>query len=323
MPAVDGTPAKSGEGAEAATGGEGSRTASGSSWISGASKTGASRVGGSLSDALTGRDDSAMVARHRLEYSEPSIWLWRRIVGAAFAFIVMTLTWYLIKVPSGLISDEALPTQTQVATAFNEVRSEGFAGASLSRHAGASLFRLAFGLGLGSVAGVSLGLLTGAAPLARTVIDPVLSFFRMVPGMAVAPLLLVWFGPGDRTIVAAVALTVMWVTMGSASDARIRSLRGASIDLTLEVVAGMRAALLLAWLTVLAVETVVSSTGLGSMIWFAQDRSDVIIVGIYMAGLMGFGIDTSLRVTQYMLANAADQVPSGPLAVRSFELPPG
>jgi sulfonate transport system permease protein len=268
----------------------------------------------SLVDALLGRQDAELVARHRLEYSEPSIWLWRRIVGAAFAFIVVTLTWYLIKVPSGLISDDALPTQTQVATAFNEVRSEGFAGASLSRHAGSSLFRLAFGLGLGSVAGVTLGLLTGAAPLVRTVVDPVSSFFRMVPGMAVAPLLLVWFGPGNRTIVTAVAFTAMWLTMASASDARIRSLRGAPIDLTLEVVVGMRSALLLSWLTVLAVETVVSSTGLGPMIWFAQDRSDVIVVGLYIAGLMGFAIDTTLRVTQYLLSNAADQSPVLPPA---------
>lgn len=260
----------------------------------------------SLKNNLLGRYEPEMVTRHRLEYSEPSIWLWRRIVGAAFAFIVMTLTWYLIKVPGGLISDDALPTQTQVATAFNEVRAEGFAGSSLSRHAGASLFRLAFGLGIGSIMGVSLGLLTGAAPLVRTVVDPVSSFFRMVPGMAVAPLMLIWFGPGNKTIVAAVAFTALWVTMGSASESRIRSLRGAPIDLTLEVVIGMRSALLLAWVTVLAVETVVSSTGLGSMIWFAQDRSDVIVVGIYIAGLMGFVIDTVLRVTQYMLANSAE-----------------
>ncbi|MGH1489952.1 MAG: ABC transporter permease [Acidimicrobiales bacterium] len=266
----------------------------------------------SVFNALIGRHDSEMVIRHRLEYAEPSIWLWRRIVGAAFAFIVMTITWYLVKVPSGLISDDALPTQTQVATAFNEVRSEGFAGATLSRHAGSSLFRLAFGLGIGSITGVSLGLMTGAAPLVRTVIDPLASFFRMVPAMAVAPLLIIWFGAGDRAMVSVVAFTVMWTALGSASDARVRSLRGAPVDITLEVVAAMRSALLLGWVTVLAIETVVSTTGLGSLIWSAQDRSDVIVVGIYIAGLMGFVLDTALRVTQYFLANAAAR-PARPL----------
>lgn len=262
-------------------------------------------------DLLLGRHSDEALARHRAEYDEPSIWLWRRIVGAAFAFIVVTLTWYLIKVPSGLISDEALPTQTQVATAFNEVRSEGYAGATLAHHAGVSLLRLTFGLGIGSVAGVSLGLLTGGAPLARTVIDPIASFFRMVPGMAAAPLFLLWLGTGEAATVGIVAFSVMWVAMGSASEARIRTVRGALVDLPLEVVAGMRAALLLAWATVLAIETVLSSTGLGSMVWSAQGRSDVIMVGIYIAGLMGFVLDTALRATRYFLATGR-LAPSGP-----------
>ncbi|MGI9596188.1 MAG: ABC transporter permease [Acidimicrobiales bacterium] len=258
-------------------------------------------------DLVVGRHSEEALARHRLEYEEPSIWIWRRIVGAAFAFIVVTLTWYLIKVPSGLISDDALPTQTQVATAFNEVRSEGFAGATLSRHAGTSLFRLAVGLGIGSVIGVSLGLVTGAAPLARTVIDPISSFFRMVPGLAAAPLFLIWAGAGEAAMIGIVAFSVMWSVMGSASEARVRSLRGAVLDLPLEVIAGMRSALLLAWATVLAIETVLASTGLGSMIWFAQGRSDVIMVGVYVAGRMGFVLDTSLRATEYFLSNAGGQ----------------
>ncbi len=263
-----------------------------------------------LIDALAGRHSEATLARHRLEYSEPSIWIWRRIVGASFAFIVTTLTWYLIKVPSGLIGDDALPTQTQVATAFNQVRSEGFAGATLSRHAGVSLFRLAFGLGIGSVVGVSLGLITGAAPLARTVIDPISSFFRMVPGLAAAPLFLVWTGVGEAAIIGVVAFSVMWSAMGSASEARVRTLRGVVLDLPLEVISGMRSALLLGWATVLAIETVLASTGLGSMIWMAQGRSDMIVVGIYIAGLMGFVLDTALRATEYFLGNAVAKEPT-------------
>ncbi len=242
-------------------------------------------------------------ARHRLEYEEPSIWIWRRIVGAAFAFIVMTVTWYLIKVPTGLISDEALPTQTQVAAAFNEVRADGFAGASLSAHAGISLFRLTAGLGIGSVVGVGLGLITGGAPLARTVIDPISSFFRMVPALAAAPLIVLWVGAGEAAIIGVVAFTVMWTVMGATSDARARAMRGTMTDLPLEVVSSLRAALLMAWATVIAMETVVASTGLGPMIWFAQGRTDVIVVGVYVAGLLGFVLDTSLRATWYFLIN--------------------
>lgn len=264
-----------------------------------------SPAAGTVLDVMAGRQTQDIMSRHQLEYCEPSIWLWRRIVGAAFAFIVVTIAWYLVKLPSGLISDDALPTQTQVATAFNEVRSEGYAGATLARHAGASLLRLILGLGIGSSLGVGLGLATGAAPLTRTVIDPISSFFRMVPGLALAPLVVVWFGPGQAAIVAVVAMSVLWTVMGSASDARIAVVRGSTVDLPLELIGGMRSALLVAWATVLAIETVLASTGLGAMVWFAQDRSDVIMVGIYVAGLIGFLLDSSLRAMQYVLANGS------------------
>lgn len=257
----------------------------------------------SLVDRILARNNDELLGRYRNEYSEPSIWLWRRIVGAAFAFIVVTVTWYLLKMPNGLISDDSLPSQTQVATAFTELRIDGFAGSSLGRHVGTSLFRLTLGLGIGSMAGVVLGLLVGAAPMLRTIIDPVASFFRMVPGLAVGPILLVWFGAGERATIGVVAFSVMWATLGSASDARARALRGTFTDLPLEVIAGMRSALLLAWATVLAIETVVASSGLGAMIWFAQGRSDVVLAGICVAGLVGFILDTSLRATEYYLAN--------------------
>lgn len=258
-------------------------------------------------DAVLGSNDPDAVDAHRIEYREPSIWIWRRLVGAAFAFILVTLTWYLLKVPSGLISDDALPSQTQVSRALNELWSQGFAGATLANHVGLSLLRLALGLGIGSVAGVVLGLVAGAAPLARTVVDPIVSFFRMVPALVLAPLILVWAGAGDVATVLVVALSVMWTVMGSASEARIRGLRGATVDLPLEVVAGMRSALLVAWLTVLAIEVVLASTGLGAMVWFAQDRTDIIVVGIYAAGLLGFALDTALRMTQYFLTIAASR----------------
>ena len=253
-------------------------------------------------DAVPDRD-AGRSARHRAEYREPSIWIWRRIVGVAFAFIIVTLAWYLVKIPEGLISDQTLPTPTQVAVAFNELRSEGFAGATLSEHAGLSLYRLTFGLGIGALVGSLLGLATGSAPLARTVIDPIASLARMVPALAVAPLLVLWLGTGETAVVAVVAVTVAWSTMGSTAETRARSLRGLLTDLPQEVFAGMRSALAIGWASVLAIETVMTSTGLGPLIWSAQTRSDILVVGVYVVGLMGFVLDTALRALHYVVVN--------------------
>ncbi len=254
-------------------------------------------------EVLQGHDGEDAMERHKLEYQEPSIWLWRRIVGASFAFIVVTATWYLIKLPSGLIGDDALPTLTQTATAFNELRSTGFAGHSMFEHLGASMLRLAVGLGLGSVLGIVFGLVAGAAPLARTIVDPVASFFRMVPGVAAAPLAVVWFGVGEGATMAVVTFSVMWAVTGTVGEIRTRMLRGSKLELTAEVIGSLRSSLLLAWVTVLAVETIVSSSGLGPMIWAAQDRTDMVVVGVALAGLVGFAVDTLVRTFHYTLVN--------------------
>lgn len=257
---------------------------------------------GSSSDPDRAAEMSRIIQQHRREYDEPTIWFWRRIVGAAFAFIVVTIVWFLIKLPDGLISDRSLPTQTQVASAFNEVRSQGFGGASLSSHAGQSLFRLIMGFGFGSLFGTILGVAIGKVPLLRTVVDPITSFLRMIPALALAPLMLIWFGIGETSMIVTVALVVGWSVMNATATSWSRRLRDEAEDLPLGYVETLRAALLIGWVSVVAVETVVATTGLGSMIWQAQARSDIIVVGIYVAGLIGFALDIGLRGAHYLLS---------------------
>ncbi len=240
-------------------------------------------------------------AVHLAEFGEPSIWLWRRIVGCAFAFIAITLAWFLLKLPDGLISDRALPTQTQVAAALNEVRADGFGGSGLFNHAGLSVFRLVAGSGVGLVVGGVLGGLSTVSPIARTVTDPISSFLRMVPALAFAPLVLIWFGTGELAIITIAALAVMWPMLDVTANAIVRQQRGLPNDLALEMTLGLRSALLLGWGSVIAVETLVASSGLGALIWQAQARSDVIVVGMYLVGLIGFLADTTLRAAHYLI----------------------
>lgn len=228
----------------------------------------------------------------------------------AFAYILVSVTWFLVKLPSSLVADATIPSQVQVAAAFHELRIDGLAGATLGAHAGSSLFRFATGLGIGAALGIAIGIITGSAPLVRTIVDPIASFFRLVPGLAAGPLLLVWFGVGEAGLIAVVAFSVMWATIVSASDERTVTVRGgrasgsAPDSTTIDAVfASVRSAVLVAWTTMLAIETVVASTGLGAMIWFAQGRSDMVLAGILVVGLIGFAIDTSLRLTHYLITH--------------------
>ncbi len=243
------------------------------------------------------------IVRHRIEYREPSIWLWRRIVGTAFAFIVVTLAWYLIKVPEGLISDDTLPTQTQVASAFNELRAEGIAGARLVDHVAASLARLVIAGLIGVMLGAPIGLAIGSAPLGRTVTDPIMSLLGMVPAVMIAPLAIVWFGPGEAGIIGAVAAAMLWAAAEVTATIRIRGLRGAKPDMAHELSAGLRRVLGVGWAGVLAVETLLAPIGLGPMVWSTQQRVDAIVAGIYVIGLVGLTVDAIPRVVEYLVVN--------------------
>jgi len=243
------------------------------------------------------------IGRHRIEHREPSIWLWRRIVGTAFAFIVVTLAWYLIKVPDGLISDETLPTQTQVASAFNELRADGIGGARLVDHVAASLARLVIAGLIGIMLGAPIGAAIGSAPLGRTVTDPIMSLLGMVPAVMIAPLAIVWFGPGEAGIIGAVAAAMLWASAEVTATIRIRGLRGAEPDMAHELTAGLRRVLGVGWAGVLAVETLLAPIGLGPMVWSTQQRVDAIVAGIYVIGLVGLTVDAIPRVVEYLVVN--------------------
>jgi ABC-type nitrate/sulfonate/bicarbonate transport system permease component len=244
-------------------------------------------------------------ARHRVEYRSPLVWLWRRLVGAAFAMVMVSVGWYLIKVPDGLIGDDRLPHQHDVAGAFFELLVTDFAGADLGGHLSASLGRLVSGLAIGVVLGSFLGVAAGVVPWARTVVDPVVSFGRAVPPMAMAPFVLVWFGPGEATPVAVAAVAGLWVCAGAAGEIRIREVRAVGADLLYELTTGARSTVLTTWAAVLAVETLVSPIGLGPMIWSAQGRTDIVLVGVFTAGLVALAADVALRTLHYLSLGAA------------------
>ena len=52
------------------------------------------------------------------------------------------------------------------------------------------------------VLGVPLGLLVGNFKIVRFIVEPILSFFRFVPAIALTTLFLMWFGVGDESKIA-------------------------------------------------------------------------------------------------------------------------
>jgi NitT/TauT family transport system permease protein/taurine transport system permease protein len=178
-----------------------------------------------------------------------------------------------------------LPPPTAILAAFAELTVKGmlpvYVGESLRRFLLAALFGLAVGVPLGLVLGISRRVADFAYPL--------LNFFQSVSGIAWLPLILVWFGFGERTILVAVNYTVLFPVIFNAllgvrtvpriyvnalrtlGATRWRIVRDVLIPGALpSIVTGMRLGLAYGWRALIAAEMLVGANGLGFMIFNAQ-----------------------------------------------------
>ncbi|HEU5320019.1 MAG TPA: ABC transporter permease subunit, partial [Methylomirabilota bacterium] len=99
-----------------------------------------------------------------------------------------------------------LPPPTAVLAALGELTAKGI----LPFYVGESLRRLVTAALVAAAVGVPLGLLLGVSRRVADFVYPLLNFFQSVSGIAWLPLMLVWFGYGERTILVAVNYTVLF-----------------------------------------------------------------------------------------------------------------
>jgi NitT/TauT family transport system permease protein/taurine transport system permease protein len=206
------------------------------------------------------------------------------------------------------VPDYFLPPPSAVLTAAADLVTKGI----LPVYVAESLRRILLAAVLGLLVGVPAGLVLG---LSRRVADffyPLLNFFQSVSGIAWLPLMLVWFGFGERTILIAVNYTVLFpvifnVLLGVRSVPRIyvsalrtlgasrwRIVRDVLIPGALPSIAtGMRLGLAFGWRALIAAEMLVGANGLGFMIFNAQNfhLTARIMLGMAIIGLLWLLLD--------------------------------
>ncbi|HEX9013307.1 MAG TPA: ABC transporter permease subunit, partial [Anaerolineaceae bacterium] len=99
-----------------------------------------------------------------------------------------------------------LPSPGQVFRRFIESVADG----SLIRNASFTFVEVALGLLAGSLTATTLGYLLAKSPLLERLISPYLVGSQAIPIVAIAPLLIIWFGPGMFSKVLICALTVFF-----------------------------------------------------------------------------------------------------------------
>jgi ABC-type nitrate/sulfonate/bicarbonate transport system permease component len=185
----------------------------------------------------------------------------------------------------------------------------------LFRHLGDSLQRIALANLVAISTAVPLGILMGRYRGFEDLMDGVLNIIRPIPPLAWIPLAILWFGIGENSVVfitlisaffAILINTIAGVRGIDKSLARAALTLGATQrdvirDVILpgslpQIFTGMRVALGVSWMSIVAAELIAASSGLGYMISYYREvlRSDLIIVGMLSIGLVGFAMDRGL-----------------------------
>jgi len=115
------------------------------------------------------------------------------------------LGWWLISHFAGLPAF-ILPAPEQVAARFWKALVDG----SLLLHTTATLTEVLLGLLAGTVAAVTLGYAIAKSRLFEQLVSPYLVATQAIPIVAIAPLLVIWFGPGIFSKVLICALIVFF-----------------------------------------------------------------------------------------------------------------
>ncbi|GBQ60409.1 ABC transporter permease [Komagataeibacter swingsii] len=216
---------------------------------------------------------------------------------------------------AGIVSTRLVASPVQVIMTGWGLLRDGTLGANL----GVSLARAAAGLAIAVVLGVGLALVSGLSRLGEDIVDAPLQILRTLPALAMVPLFILWFGIGETPKIALVALGAtfpvylnlhkgirsidprlleMTRTLGLSRMQTIRDviLPGALPDLLV----GLRFAVGMSWLMLVVAEQVNAESGIGHMMMEAQDfmRTDIIMVGLVIYGLLGLVSDQVVRLME-------------------------
>jgi NitT/TauT family transport system permease protein len=233
---------------------------------------------------------------------------WRIVLRNLFPFVVVGGIWEAVA-RAGLFPPRLFPTLEEVASAFVRLSVAGI----LPHHVLDTVLRLLSGFALAACVGVAIGIAMGRFRWAEDVFLPLVSMGAPIPGIAYAPLFLLWFGLGNKSVVLLVgfvsafpiifntwtgvkAVKEIWVRAAQAMGANQRRL---FVKVILPgalpyILIGLRLGLAQAWRILVGIEMLASVPwGLGWMIFGAREflNTDVMLAGIVVIGILGLALE--------------------------------
>lgn len=239
----------------------------------------------------------------------------RTLVLTVVSLVGGIAIWWLIS----LVAPQ-LPTPPAVAIRGWQLAADG----SLFQDVGASLLRVLSGFVLGTALAIPVGFLMGWYATVRSLIEPWVQFFRMIPPLAIIPLAIVLLGIGEQPKILVIFLAaflscvvstfqgVVNVDKTLINAARVLGAGDGTIFARIVVPAsfpfilvGMRIGLGASWATLVAAELIAAQNGIGHRMQQAQLYYDLptIFVGLIVIGVLGLAMDRILLAVEKKLTS--------------------
>ncbi|MFF3983983.1 ABC transporter permease [Streptomyces sp. NPDC001797] len=239
----------------------------------------------------------------------------RRLPAARLAGPLVGLAAWAIASAAGQLDPGAIPAPWTVLDTAVHLWTAG----TLRTDILTSVERAGYGFAIGLTAGVLLALASGLSRTGEALIDGTVQINRAIPTLGLIPLFILWLGIGETFKIAIIAIVVYipiylnthaalsaidsrYVELAEVLDlSRLRFIREVVIPGALPgFFVGLRLGVTGSWLGLVVLEQINATSGLGYMMFQAQNygRSDIILVGLLIYGVFGLVSDSVVRVIE-------------------------
>ena len=201
-----------------------------------------------------------------------------------------------------------LPSPFRVAQGVVELTANG----ELIRHVLASLSRLSVGLLIGVPIGACIGCGMGRFAIVDAIFSPFVRMFNSIPALALVPFSLMWFGATELSRYALLVYTITLAVLlsaraGASGILPIREQTGRTLGLEPHeiffriilpscfpaILAGIRTAIGLGVMVIVAAEMIGAESGFGYLIMQARSHFNMVhmLVGVIGLGVLSLSLD--------------------------------
>jgi NitT/TauT family transport system permease protein len=223
------------------------------------------------------------------------------LLPAAAAAAILALWWAAV----AATKTSVFPSPAAVARGIAELARKGL----LLPYVRDSLLRVAAGYGAALAVGIPVGVFLGWRPEAGRAANPVIQFLRPISPLAWIPVAIVLFGVNDSAAIFLIFLASLFPILVSAMNgvrgvpamyrqagANFGLPRGALLARVVfpaalpEILTGLRIALGVAWIVVVAAEMIAVNSGLGYLVIDSRNagkRYDLVVAAMLLIGVIG------------------------------------